>query len=79
VEDNGIGFDQKFENRIFSLFERLVGREYEGNGMGLAISRKIVERHGGRIVAKSEVGKGATFMITLPVKQKNPSCTDPPS
>ena len=70
VEDNGIGFDQQFAERIFKPFQRLHNRkEYEGTGMGLAICRKIVERHGGSIRAESEPGNGSTFIIRLPVKQ----------
>jgi signal transduction histidine kinase len=70
VEDNGIGFDSQFAELIFKPFQRLHGRnEYDGTGMGLAICRKIVERHGGSIRAKSEQGKGSTFTIRLPVKQ----------
>lgn len=67
VADNGIGFDQKEVERILQPFQRLVGRdEYEGTGMGLAICRRIVERHGGKICARSEPGQGATFIVTLP-------------
>lgn len=68
VEDNGIGFDEKFIETIFKPFNRLHGRSgpYEGSGMGLAICRKIVERHGGSISAESEPGKGSTFIIILP-------------
>jgi signal transduction histidine kinase len=70
VEDDGIGFDQRFAERIFNPFQRLHGREdYEGSGMGLAICRKIVERHGGNIAAKSNKGKGAAFIVTLPHQQ----------
>jgi signal transduction histidine kinase len=70
VEDNGIGFEQQFAERIFKPFQRLHGRsEYEGTGMGLAICRKIAERHGGTIRAQSEPGKGAKFIVRLPVNQ----------
>jgi signal transduction histidine kinase len=70
VADNGIGFDDRYRNRIFNLFERLHGRhEYEGTGMGLAICRKIVEHHAGYIEAQGKPGEGATFTITLPVRQ----------
>ena len=67
VEDNGIGFESKYHDRIFLPFERLVRRtEYDGVGMGLAICRKIVERHGGVITAESVPGKGTTFLVSLP-------------
>lgn len=71
VEDNGIGFDEVYCDRIFAPFHRLHGRSaYEGTGMGLAICRKIVERHGGTITAKSVPGQGSTFLITLPAEQE---------
>lgn len=70
VEDNGIGFDQVYSERIFGVFQRLHGRnEYDGSGIGLAVCRKIAERHRGSITADSEPGRGATFVATLPVKQ----------
>jgi PAS domain S-box-containing protein len=70
VQDHGIGFDEKYLDRIFTVFQRLHGRnEYEGTGIGLAVCRKIVDRHGGRITAKSAPGEGATFMVTLPLRQ----------
>jgi PAS domain S-box-containing protein len=70
IEDNGIGFDEKYLDRIFNVFQRLHNRsEYEGTGMGLAICRKVAERHGGTITAISNPGQGATFVVTLPVKR----------
>jgi PAS domain S-box-containing protein len=71
VRDNGIGFDEQYAERIFGVFQRLHGRssKYEGSGVGLAICRKIAERHGGSITARSSPGEGATFTISLPLKQ----------
>lgn len=70
VEDNGIGFDEKYLDRIFTPFQRLHGRtEYEGTGMGLAVCRRIVERHNGTLMAESEPGRGARFIVILPVQQ----------
>lgn len=70
VEDNGIGFEEKYLDRIFNVFQRLHSRsQYEGTGIGLAICRKIVERHRGRITARSIPGQGATFTIALPILQ----------
>ena len=70
VEDNGIGFDPQLTGKLFLPFHRSVGRsEYEGSGMGLAICRKIVERHGGTIDAEAQPGQGATFILRLPVRQ----------
>lgn len=67
VEDNGIGFDEKYLDRIFKPFQRLHGKsEYSGSGIGLAICQKIVARHDGKITAKSTPGQGSTFIITLP-------------
>jgi len=66
VTDNGIGFEEKYADRIFQPFQRLHGfQQYEGTGMGLTICRRIVERHGGTIQAKGELGVGATFIISL--------------
>lgn len=68
VRDNGIGFDPKYARRIFRVFERLHGRnEYPGTGIGLALCRKIAERHGGSIVADGVPDVGATFTVTLPL------------
>ncbi|MGC8492021.1 MAG: sensor histidine kinase [Syntrophobacteraceae bacterium] len=68
VEDNGIGFDERYLDRIFAPFQRLHGRNsrYEGTGMGLAICKKIMDRHGGSITAKSAPDAGAKFILELP-------------
>ncbi len=72
VEDNGIGFDNKYGEQIFKVFERLHGRdEYEGTGIGLAVCRKVVERHGGMIKAEGVLGKGSIFTIELPLQHKS--------
>ncbi len=74
VEDDGIGFDEKYLDRIFTVFQRLHGRtEYEGTGIGLAICRKIAQRHGGEITAMSAAGQGATFVVNLPRRTIQPS------
>ena len=76
VQDNGIGFDEKYMDKIFAVFQRLHGRnEYEGTGVGLAVCRRITDRHHGTIIAKSKLGQGTTFIVTLPVTQPKP----PPS
>jgi two-component system, LuxR family, sensor kinase FixL len=72
VKDNGIGFDEQYLDKVFAVFQRLHGRsEYEGTGVGLAVCRRIVDRHGGTITAKSKAGEGATFVVALPVQQNN--------
>jgi two-component system sensor kinase FixL len=65
IEDNGIGFDEKYLDRIFNIFQRLEGQKYEGSGIGLAICRKIAIRHGGDISAESKPGEGTHFVVTL--------------
>lgn len=73
VQDNGIGFDEKYTERIFAVFQRLNGRtEYEGTGVGLAVCRRITDRHGGTIIARSTPGNGSTFIVTLPLTQPKP-------
>lgn len=76
VEDNGIGFDDKYKNKIFQIFQRLEGRKYEGSGIGLAICKRIANLHGGDIDVQSQEGKGTTFTINLAVKQTVESSED---
>ena len=73
IEDNGIGFNEIYLDKIFTIFQRLHGRgEYEGTGIGLAIVKKIVEKHNGLLTAKSKEGVGTTFILVLPVEQSQP-------
>jgi chemotaxis family two-component system sensor kinase Cph1 len=69
VADNGIGFEERHCDRIFEPFQRLHGTDaYEGSGIGLAICRKIVNRHGGSIFATSSLGEGSVFTVRLPLR-----------
>ncbi len=72
ISDNGIGFSDQYRDKIFSLFERLNTKDkYEGSGIGLAITKKIIDKHNGIISATSEEGQGSHFIITLPLRQKS--------
>lgn len=71
IKDNGIGFDEKYMSNVFTLFKRLHTRDkYEGTGIGLAITKRIIEKHNGQIIARSQEGKGSEFIFVLPVKQQ---------
>lgn len=72
IQDNGIGFEQEYENKIFEVFQRLHGRsQYEGTGIGLAICKKIIEKHHGTITVQSKLGMGTCFILLLEIRNEN--------